>query len=177
MDFNLNVKGERFEYEMNVLLYAPLENIKIKEIEIETIYFDNNSGSHFHTLKDSFRIYKEIIKFSLSSIICFFIDYLFYTIFVITIKNITLSNIYARVISATTNFFINKRIVFKSNKNTVKALLEYSLLAILILTLNTLLLNGFIRIGINKWLSKIMVEILLSILSWTIQKRKIFKKE
>ena len=45
IDFNLGVKGDRYEYEMNVLLEAPLDNIKIKEIEIETIYIDNNSNS------------------------------------------------------------------------------------------------------------------------------------
>lgn len=100
---------------MNVLLYAPKEEIKITEIKIETIYIDNNSGSHFHALKDSYRIYKEIIKFSCSSIISFFVDYSLYSIFVLTIGNIVLSNIFARIISATVNYTINKKIVFHSH--------------------------------------------------------------
>ena len=58
MDFMQNVEGNRYEYEMNVLLYAPSNDIKIKEIEIETIYIENNEGSHFNTIKDSYKIYK-----------------------------------------------------------------------------------------------------------------------
>lgn len=63
MDFLLNIKGNRFEYEMNVLLNAPSNNITIKEIEIETIYIDNNKSSHFKTIKDSFRVYKVILNY------------------------------------------------------------------------------------------------------------------
>jgi len=48
---------------MNILLQCPINNIKIKEIEIETIYIDNNSHSHFNALKDSKRIYREIFRF------------------------------------------------------------------------------------------------------------------
>jgi len=61
--FMLDVEGDRFEYEMNILLQCPINNIKIKEIEIETIYIDNNSHSHFNALKDSKRIYREIFRF------------------------------------------------------------------------------------------------------------------
>lgn len=177
MDFNLNVDGDRYEYEMNVLLFAARENIKITEIEIETIYIDHNSGSHFNTLKDSYRVYKQIIKFSLSSIMSFIIDYIFYSVFIILIGNITISNILARIISATVNYSINKTIVFKSNRKTFKTFTEYFLLAGIILILNTLLLNIVVKIGVNLFVAKILVEIVLFILSWSIQKKRIFRKE
>ena len=61
--FMLNIEGDRFEYEMNVLLQCPVNKIKIKEIDIETIYIDNNSQSHFNALRDSKRIYIEIFRF------------------------------------------------------------------------------------------------------------------
>jgi hypothetical protein len=63
----LEIEGNRFEYEMNVLLECSSKKIKITEIEIETIYIDNNSHSHFRTIKDSLKIYKNIIKFLTSS--------------------------------------------------------------------------------------------------------------
>ena len=56
----LNTEGNRYEYEMNVLLKCCNYKINIKEIEISTIYIDNNSNSHFNPIKDSIRIYKEI---------------------------------------------------------------------------------------------------------------------
>ena len=63
INYMIDIEGNRFEYEMNVLLNCARDKIKIKEIEIETIYIDNNSGSHFNRIKDSYRIYKNIVKF------------------------------------------------------------------------------------------------------------------
>ena len=69
MDYMLSIKGDRFEYEMNVLLNLNKKHIKHKEIEIKTIYFEKNKKSHFKTIKDSWRIYKQIIKFKWKTIV------------------------------------------------------------------------------------------------------------
>ena len=176
IDYMLKVKGERFEYEMNVLLYAKNNKIPIKELEIETIYIDNNSKSHFNAFKDSFKVYKEIIKFSLSGIISFLIDYILFIVFKVVLNNITIANVIARTISSTINYIINKNIVFKSNKNIAKSLLEYYGLVIFILLINTLLLN-LLSIIINPILAKLIVEIVLFIISWLVQKKLIFKRK
>jgi glycosyltransferase involved in cell wall biosynthesis len=62
-DFMLRISGERYEYEMNMLLTCVRDKVKLREIEIQTIYIDNNASSHFNTLKDSARIYKIILQF------------------------------------------------------------------------------------------------------------------
>ena len=177
MEFHLNIEGNRYEYEMNVLLMTAKNNIKITEIEIETIYIDNNSGSHFHTIKDSYKVYKQIIKFSLSSILCFLIDYILYLLFILFIGNITISNVIARILSALLNYSINKNIVFKSNRQVSTTFLEYFLLASFILVVNTLLLNILIKVDVNVLIAKVLVEISLFTLSWSIQKSKIFRRE
>ena len=59
----LHIDGDRFEYEINVLLDFSKRKIPIKEIEIETVYIDNNSSSHFKPIRDSFKIYKQIFKY------------------------------------------------------------------------------------------------------------------
>lgn len=175
MDFMIEVDGSRYEYEMNVLLQAPSKGIKIKEIDIKTIYIENNKNSHFNTLKDSYRVYKEIIKYSMSSIVSFIVDYSFFTLFSIFLS-VTLSNIFARIISASINYIINKKLVFKSKKKISSSLGEYALLAIFILLLNTAILNLLIYIGLNKYVSKIIVEISLFIISFLVQKRMVFNK-
>lgn len=63
IDKLISIDGSRYEYEMNVLLVLTSEKVNIIEIPINTIYIDNNSSSHFNTFKDSYRIYKDIIKF------------------------------------------------------------------------------------------------------------------
>ncbi|MBR6322776.1 MAG: glycosyltransferase family 2 protein [Lachnospiraceae bacterium] len=58
----MDVPGERYEYEMNVLLELVRRDVPILEMEIETIYIDNNASSHFQPVRDSFRIYGQILK-------------------------------------------------------------------------------------------------------------------
>ena len=175
----ISIDGNRYEYEINVLLKCAKDGTPIKEIDIKTIYIDNNKYSHFNALTDSFRIYKSIIKFSLSSIISFIIDIMFYSLFLILINNnkysLILSNVFARVISSTFNYIFNKNVVFKYNGNIKKSLISYALLVIFILLLNTVILTIFVNIGLNKLIAKIITEVLLFIISFIIQNKIIFK--
>jgi glycosyltransferase involved in cell wall biosynthesis len=59
----LETQGDRYEFEMNMLLKCAEMKIPIIEEWIETIYLDGNKGSHFNPLKDSYRIYKAIFNF------------------------------------------------------------------------------------------------------------------
>ena len=59
----LEIEGERYEYEMNVLLEFARAKIPILETDIETIYFDKNAGSHFKVFKDSYLVYREIFRY------------------------------------------------------------------------------------------------------------------
>ncbi len=176
LDYHLEIEGNRFEYEMNILLNAKRNNIKISEIEIETIYIDKNTKSHFNPIKDSIRVYKEILKFSLSSIISFFIDYILYSFFLLTVNNIIISNVLARIISATVNYSINRNLVFKNKNSIYKSFSKYALLALFILLLNTCILK-LLTIYINPYIAKIITEIILFIISYLVQSKIIFRSK
>ena len=62
IDTVLRTDGERYEYEINMLIDIVKMKEEIKEVEIETVY-DNNEKrySYFNPFKDSYRIYKEMI--------------------------------------------------------------------------------------------------------------------
>ena len=62
-DTVLNIDGERYEYEINMLIDIVKMKEEIKEVEIETVYDNNRKRySYFNPFKDSYRIYKEMIK-------------------------------------------------------------------------------------------------------------------
>lgn len=63
VDFMLSVAGDRYEYEMNTILTCTRQKVKIREIDIKTIYINNNTSSHFNTFRDSARIYRTILTF------------------------------------------------------------------------------------------------------------------
>ena len=116
----LEIEGDRYEYEINMLMQLAAEGVPIIEERIETVYEDNNSGSHFRTIRDSVRVYKEILKFSASSLASFAIDYGMYALLLAATgaagvaNGAVISNIGARLVSASANYTMNKKLVFKS---------------------------------------------------------------
>lgn len=181
--FMLNIKGDRYEYEMNMLLNCAECGVDWVEVPIRTVYLnDRNTYSHFHPFKDSLRIYQSILKFSGSSFISFVLDYILFNIFslflgILSFRNpIFFSNILARVISCGFNYHLNKKYVFHSYGNHMKAL-KYFTLAFGILAANTVLLQILTTIGIPAFSAKIMTEIILFIGSMLVQRFLIFIPE
>ena len=118
----LSIAGERYEYEMNMLLELHSAGIPFIEKEIETVYEDQNKGSHFHVFRDSLLIYGFIFKFILSSLISFLVDiaafYLlhrFVFIFLNGAAQILASTLSARLVSSF-NFNLNRKHVFRKRK-------------------------------------------------------------
>nr|WP_302596852.1 bifunctional glycosyltransferase family 2/GtrA family protein [uncultured Cellulosilyticum sp.] len=179
----INIPGERYEYEMNMLMDWAKKKRNIYEQLIETIYMNDNKGSHFHPIRDSFRIYKEIFKFSCSSFVSFVADYILYVVLTFVTQgmgvqmSLWVSNIGARLISGMLNYELNRRFVFKSKERSIRTAGEYILLAVSILALNTVLLTFLVETMLpNKFIAKVVVECILFILSLTIQKKIIFRK-
>lgn len=175
--FMLSVNGDRYEFEMNMLLECAREGIRFYEVPIETVYLGKNESSHFNPIKDSWRIYKDILKFSCSSLLSFCVDYIFYSIFAMISGSVAFSNICARVISSIFNFSMNKKFVFKNKESIAKTAAKYFLLAAFILAANTIMLELCVKYLIhNKYISKILIEVLLFFISWAAQKSFVFRK-
>ena len=200
----LTIPGERYEYEMNVLLFLAKEGVPMEEVPIETVYINDNAESHFDTVKDSYRIYKQILKFSASSLLSFLADFLLYSFFFLITGGLFVSNFLARVISLHLNFFLNKTMVFsgeedfeeskkrientkvqKGTKWNLSALknfkkeeyFSYLGLAAFIFLINSFILSGIVgSLGMNPYLAKILTEGLLFCLSYFVQKKWIFEK-
>lgn len=171
----LSVEGERYEYEMNVLMVCAKTKIPLKEVPISTIYRDkSNSTSHFRGLKDSVRIYKDILKFALSSFSSFVLDYMLFSLFMFFLPHTAVytlfSNVAARVISALYNYSMNCRFVFHTERK-IKGAAGYFVLASFLFIMNNLFLEMFVQIfRMSVYPAKLLTECLLFVLSWTVQK-------
>jgi len=179
----LEIPGERYEYEINMLLYVAQNGVSIRETTIQTVYIDNNSASHFNPIKDSLKIYMCIFKFMASSLIGFFVDYVMVLLMAVLTRglgaerSLLVSAVIARIVSATVNFTINKKIVFKSNGGWKSELGKYALLAVVILAANVLLLNLLtIHIGIPLAVSKLLVEVALFAVSFVVQGKFVYNR-
>ena len=180
----LQIEGDRYEYEINMLMQLAAEGVPIIEERIETVYEDNNSGSHFRTVRDSFRVYKEILKFSASSLASFAIDYGMYALLLAATgaagiaNSLVISNIGARLVSGTANYTMNKKLVFRSRTGFAKSAAQYFLLAAFILAGNTIVLSTLAgTLGVNRFAAKLITEVIFFAISWTVQKYVIFFRE
>ncbi len=183
LPFMLAVKGERYEYEMNVLLLWGREKKDILEIPIQTIYLEGNKSSHFRPLRDGILIYKDLLRFSGVSFLSFLIDYGIYLLLTALLPlwpelKIFLANTTARIISGIFNFEMNRHLVFCQKEKGLLSGLEYLCLAFCIYLLSTsgitLLYETF---HCNLYLLKIGVDVSLFLVSWLVQKHVIFRKK
>lgn len=175
----MQINGNRYEYETNVLLWASKSGISITEFPITTVYEENNPSSHFRAVIDSIRIYSKIIMFSASSILSFFVDFILLFLFGRLLgtgeSQLILSIIMARIFSSAINFTLNRSLVFKSKNNLLRHLLKYYSLAATLLLFNCLLMYLFnLVLLIPLGAAKIVTETLLFVFSYFIQRTLVF---
>ena len=109
----VRIEGERYEYEMNVLLKLRDMGLGVFEVPIETIYIDDNAGSHFNPVRDAFKIYMVIFKYLFSSATSFVVDYALYWLCLRAFGlSALVSYALARLVSSQVNYHLNKHTVF-----------------------------------------------------------------
>lgn len=174
----LELPGERYEYEINMLLETQKKGYPLFQIPIETVYYDNNQASHFNPLRDSVRIYEMILKYAISSLSSFLIDF---GVFILLSKlgsNLILDTYLARICSSLFNYTVNKNVVFHYKKGVAGfTLVKYFMLLFFSSTVSGIFVtvtNKFLFI--NPAFSKIIVDTLLFFANYYIQKNFIFKK-
>ena len=184
IDGCLDTTGKRFEYETAMLLSVG-KKAGIREIPIETVYLNENKGTHFNTVTDSARIYWIIFgtffRFALSSISSALVDLLLFALFSRILPDgefrILAATYLARVLSAAYNYLINHKVVFQSRENYGKTLAKYITLCVLQALASGLLvkwLSGLLSIG--EVACKVIVDAVLFFVSDQIQKHWVFKK-
>jgi len=171
------VPGEKYEYELNMLLDARKCGIPLARIPIQTIYLQQNESSHFRPIRDSVRIYAPLMKFSLSSLAGFAVDTAALLAFNAVFDTLLPAVLLARLISAVTNFWINRQLVFsEGRRSSLKtSAARYTGLAVLLLAANYALLTLQTRLGVPLLAAKILTEVVLFLSSYAVQKRYLFR--
>lgn len=180
----LEAPGERFEYASSVLLETQRSGRDILQYPIQTVYLDHNASSHFNPLWDSLRIYTLILKYLASSITSFVLDIGVYSLCIALLLNLTptcyiiLSTYFARIISCSYTFLVNKRFVFVNRSSSPTIPLKFTLIAILQATTSAAITSYLVSWGGTHWnaiLSKVVVDTILFFVSFQIQKGWVFK--
>lgn len=182
----LRVKGDRYEYETNMLIAFKQYHIPYCEQRIHTVYVDNNSGSHFRPIRDSLRVYRFLAGYLLLSGASSLVDIIAFAVLYGWLPGVTdatrvLANLGARVLSSLFNFTVNKK-HFNHKGNAGKTMVRYYAVAIPQLILSMLLqlvLAHLFGAESTGWSTviKIIVDIILFFVSFRIQQNWVFADE
>lgn len=186
MRFLLNVSGERFEYEMNMLI-ACKDKVDIIEVPIETIYDSKvNHKTHFDPIHDSIKIYKVFgrmfIKYIFASLSSCVLDLILFTLFCGLLKNqmgilyVAVATVLARILSASYNYLLNYKVVFQSTQNHTNAAMKYAGLAVAQMVGSALLVTVGVHIlqNVSELPIKLVVDTILFFVSYYVQRKYIF---
>lgn len=189
------LRGERYEYEMNMLIECSRRSIKMVEEPIQTVYIDDNSSSHFHVIRDSFKIYKvilgDLIKYVLSGLISFIVDQGLFNLLDLVLLPLLLTGVLesssliwtytavgiARVFSSLLNYALNKRIVFRQTERSPGFLVKYAALVIMAAAASGLLVWVITSLTpLPKAIVKPVIDLIFVLINYTLQRSWVFKK-
>lgn len=184
MQILLQVSGDRFEFETNMLMETKTHKIPIVEVPIQTVYIEENKTSHFHPIVDSARIYFIFAKFLFSSLSSSVLDLVLFTLFCYLLKQqkfdeglyIACATVMARVLSALYNYFINYKIVFKSRSSVGKTIGKYLILAVVQMACSAFLVSVLYPLfGGAEVFVKVPVDVFLFFISFIIQREFVYR--
>ena len=197
LDKLIGIKGDRFEYEMNMLIVLHKSHFSIIEVPIETVYEqkadDVDKVSHFRTISDSVKVMATLFQnlgwYVVSSVTSAIIDIVAFFLlanYAPFEMNVLFATVGARIISSIVNFSINYKVVF--NGRSLKSIFKYYILWTLQLsasygaasfanylfgTLITRLTPTVVNLFTT--LFKGIFDLCLSLVSYQVQQRWVFK--
>ena len=170
----LEVQGDRYEYELRVLLHLAKFRHPVTQIPIETIYEAGNPTSHFRPLQDSARIWAPLLKFAASSGVATVIDYVLVLVLNALTGALFLPVITARVVSASVNFAMNRRVFEATGVPLRCSALRYAALAVAVVAGSYTMLAVLTGIGMPLWIAKIIADTTMYLVSYSAQSRYVF---
>ena len=170
----LEVQGDRYEYELRVLLHLAKFRHPVTQISIETIYEAGNPTSHFRPLQDSARIWPPLLKFAASSGVATVIDYVLVLVLNALTGALFLPVITARVVSASVNFAMNRRVFEATGVPLRRSALRYAALAVAVVAGSYTMLAVLTGIGMPLWIAKIIADTTMYLVSYSAQSRYVF---
>lgn len=184
-----SIEGDRYEYEMNMLLRLCEDKTPITEVEIETVYIDGNSSSHFRPIKDSLRVYKVIFLGSqaMRFVVCSIVGFAVYYILTLILHSVLsfsdfameLSSTAAWLASSQANFWLVRRFAFRSHGNAVREMGGYYALAVVNYFVKVYALQELLYrvLSLPLWLVLLISEAVMYVVNYVFEKKLIFGRK
>jgi putative flippase GtrA len=113
LELCLSIRANRYEFETEQLVVIKARRMCVQEIPIETIYIEDNRGSHFRPLMDSAQIYFVLLRYSAASLLTEAADIVAFATAMAWSSDLVLSNAIGRLVAIWVQFTLLQRFVFR----------------------------------------------------------------
>lgn len=173
----LSVRGNRYEYEMEMLLRTSKERIAVKQVSIKTVYEDKNSSSHFSPLADSIRVYSVFTPYLLLLLVAASVDLMVFALLYLAVDSIFLAMAIGRVTAVLVSLSFCNKLGHRVGSFGWRTMAIYALCSAISLFLSCVMLIGSMHfLGFSAMTLKFIVEMLFFLGNLSIQQRLLFPK-
>lgn len=171
----LRLKATGYDFELDMLVACKAAGLLVQEVPISTIYIDNNRSSHFNPLFDSMRVYFVFVRYGAVSLLTALIDNLVFVFAAAMGGGILVSQVTARLMAGTFNYYGNKRRVFRSEVRDLVAAPRFWFTVIASGAVSYGLIHVFVGyLSMNVIAAKLLAETLMFGLNFVIQREFVF---
>ena len=159
----LTLPGHRYEFEIDMILDAA--ETDIIEVDIQTVYFDNNAASHFRPLQDTVSLNKEFLRYKLPSINAGLAGVLLFVLIVNFGGTWMAACILSRLFTILLQFELNRVVPFAEKPSVGR----YLVTAAIILLCDVGVMWGLISVGVNPYAAKLISVIAMIFVSMLVR--------
>ncbi len=181
------LRGERYEYELNMLILAHSLAVPMVKVPIETLYFDNNAGSHYRPVRDSLRVTGQLLRglgqYGLSSVLSAAADVFVYALLVKWAlaglpqsARILCAAVLARLLSSVVNYALNRRLPYVQTREIRQTAVRYYILLTVQLVCSVSGAWLLTALGVDELAAKWATDLLLAAGSYQVQLHWVFAK-
>jgi putative flippase GtrA len=173
----LRVPGTGYEFELGMLIICKHSSQPMVQENIQTIYIDRNSSSHFNPVLDSLRIYFTLFRFSIVSILTALLDNSIFYLMLNCSLGVGLAQIAGRLAAIAFNYPAGRKAVFLSQQRHRTVFPKYLL---------SVIGSGLISYALIRFLSsnlflgvlpaKIIAESILFVFNFAVQRDFVFMR-
>jgi len=173
----LHIRSNRYEFETEQLTLAAKLGVRITEIPIQTIYLDDNAGSHFDPVFDSLRIYFVVFRYALSSIATAAVDLFAFIALSGFMPGVMWTNLASRLVALGFQFALLKHFVFHAKGGWLR------FISFIVYVAATGIASGALQLQLDVWTgirgvaAKIIVETLIFVFNFLFLRHIIFRRE
>lgn len=187
----VQLKSDRYAYELEMLLTLVQKKVSIKEVQITTVYENNNSISSFRPVSDSILVYKtlflwwfyfrfrQLFKYSLSGIFSTIADFGIYILLINLSCGFVTASILARILSVIIHFSANKYFTFSyKDVPNIMEIAKYLLVVVFNLFSSIFLIYLFVTyLSLGEVVAKVAAQLILFFATYTLLNGFVFLRQ